>query len=154
VPLRFGLARPNGRASSPTVGTTRRHGELTVTLAPRILHELTESQSRLVKRHERALLRLADELARRNGFDVWSIMFVIADTRGRIGGALRAAVPLPSIGPVVLPARAAQLEAWAAELGKHAPVWDLQGARDGISVIVIDEKDAIAVTRIDRQATR
>lgn len=135
------------------MGAARRHGELTVTLAPRVLHELTEPQSRLLKRHERALRRLADELARRNGFDALSIMFVLADTRGRIGGALRAAVPLPNIGPVVLPARAAQLEAWAAQLGKHAPVWDLQGPSDGIVVIVIDENDAIAVTRIDRQAT-
>lgn len=123
------------------------------TLGPRVLHELTEPQSRLVKRHERALRRLADEFAQRNGFDALSIMFILADTCGRIGAALRAAVPLPSIGPVVLPARAAQLDAWAAQLGKHAPVWDLQGASHGIAVIVIDENDVIAVTRIDRQAT-
>jgi hypothetical protein len=120
---------------------------------PRVLHELTEPQSRLVKRHGRALRRLADELARRNGFDVLSIMFVLADTRGRIGGALRVALPLPALGPVVLPARAAQLEAWAEQLGRHAPVWDLQGTGDGIVVIVIDENDAIAVTRVGRQAT-
>jgi hypothetical protein len=123
------------------------------TLAPGVLHELTEPQSRLVKRHGRALRRLADELARRNGLGALSIMFVLADTRGRIGAAFRAAVPLPSIGPVVLPARAAQLEAWTAQLGKYAPVWDLRGVCDGIVVIVIDENDAIAVTRIDRQAT-
>lgn len=122
-----------------------------VTLAPRVLHQLTELQSRLVKRHGRALRRLADELARRNGFDPLWVMFILADTRGRIGGALRAAVPLSAIGPVVLPARAAQLEAWAAQLGKHAPVWDFQGVNDGIVVIVIDENDAITVTRIELQ---
>jgi hypothetical protein len=133
------------------VGATGRRGELMQTVAPRVLHELTEPQSGLLRRHERALLRLADEFARRNGSDVFSIMFVLlADSRGRIGGALRASVSLRTVGPVVLPARAAQLEAWAEQLGKHAPVWDLQGTSDGIVVVVIDANDAIAVTRIDR----
>lgn len=118
------------------------------TLVPRVLHELTESQSRLVKRHERALLRLADELARRNGFDAFSIMFILGDTRGRIGGALRAAVPAPAIGPIVLPGKTEQLQAWVEQLARYAPVWDLQSTVAGVVAIVIDENDSMAVTTI------
>ncbi len=113
-------------------------------------HDLTEAQFQLVKRHERALLRLAGELARRGGFDANSIMFVLADARGRIGGALRAAVPLAAIGPVVLPGRSAQLGAWVEQIARFTPVWDFQGRADGLVVIVVDEDDAAAVTRIER----
>jgi len=119
------------------------------TLGPRVLQELTEAQLRLVKRHGRALRRLAVELARRHGFDALSIMFILADTRGRIGGALRASVPLPRIGPVVLPSQAADLDAWVAQLARYAPVWDLRGTSAGTVVVVIDEHDAIAVTHTD-----
>ena len=92
-----------------------------MTLLRRMQHELTEAQFQLVKRHERALLRLP-ELARRKGVDAAAIMFVVADARGRIGGALRAALPSPTIEPVVLPARAEHLEAWVEQLARHAPV--------------------------------
>ena len=121
------------------------------TSGPRVQHEPNEDQSRLVKRHKRALLRLAQQLAQRSGVDAVAIMFVVADARGRIGGALRAALPLPTIGPVVLPARAEQLEAWVEQLARYAPVWDLRGTSDGLVVILIDEKDAMAVTRVHKR---
>jgi hypothetical protein len=136
------------------VGAAGRHGELMARSGPLVLHELTESQSHLVKRHERALLRLTDELAQRNGVEATAIMFVLADTNGRIGGAIRAAVRLRAIGPVVLPGRAEQLEAWVEHLARYAPVWDFQGKTDGLLVIVIDENDAVAVTRIERPPPR
>jgi len=116
-------------------------------------HELTEAQCQLVRRHERGLLRLADELARRNGSDASSIMFVLADARSRIGGALRTAMPLATIGPVVFPSHAAQLHSWIERLARFVPVWDFQGNADGLVVIVVDENDAAAVTRISRLPT-
>ena len=116
----------------------------------RMQHELTEAQCRLVKRHERALLRLADELVRRSGFDASSMAFVLADARGRTGGALRAAMPLATIGPVVLPGRAAQLHSWVEQIARFTPVWDFQGRADGLVVIVVDQNDAAAVTSIER----
>lgn len=115
----------------------------------RMQHELTEAQFQLVRRHERALLRLAGELARRGGFDANSIMFVLADVHGRIGGALRAAVPLAAIGPVVLPGRAAQLHSWVEQIARFTPVWDFRGRADSLVVIVVDENDAAAVTHIE-----
>lgn len=113
-----------------------------------VQHGLTEAQLQLLKRHERALLRLADELARRGGLEPTSVMFVLADPRGRMGGALGAALPLATIGPVILPGRAELLAAWVEQLATYAPVWDLQGNVDGLTTIVIDESDAIAIVRV------
>ena len=76
-------------------------------------------------------------------------MFVVADARGRIGGTLRVSLPLSSIGPVVLPGRAAELEGWIERLALQGPVWDCTGgSKGGIAVILVDEGDAMAVARI------
>jgi hypothetical protein len=93
------------------------------------------------------LIRLAGELARRRDVFASSIMFILADPRGRIGGALRATIGLRMIGPIVLPSRVEELATWAESLARYGPVWDFQGKVVGIVVIV--ENDAIAVTTID-----
>lgn len=116
--------------------------------AAQVHYELTEAQSRLVKRHERALLRAASALARRNCLPAAAVMFVLADARGRIGSALCAEMASATIGPVVLPSRIETLEAWVNQLAKHAPVWDLQRNTAGVAVIVVDEHDVVAVIRI------
>jgi hypothetical protein len=87
-------------------------------------------------------------LAARNSMAPTDIMFVLADPAGRIGGALRAAVPVAAIGPVVLPGRAAELSAWTQRLALHGPVWDLSEGTTGIPVVVIDVHDAMAVVRV------
>lgn len=112
-----------------------------------VQHHLTAAQARLLERHERGLRRLAGELAARRNMDVAEIMFTIADRNGRIGRALSAALPT-SIGPVVLPGRAAELDAWVERLAVRGPVWDFTAGADGIPVIVIDERDSIAVVRL------
>ena len=104
---------------------------------------LTAGQVRLLERHGRGLRRLADTLAAKNALAPMDIMFVVADAAGRIGAALRAALPVASVGPVVLPGRAAELHAWVERFAAHGPVWDQSGA--GIPVVVIDEHDAMAV---------
>lgn len=116
-----------------------------------VQHRLTEPQSHLLARHRRALIRLAGELARRGGVHVGSVMFVLADVQGHVGAALRAALAWPTVGAVVLPSAASQLEAWTEQLARHAPVWDLQATRNGTIVIVIDKADAIAVTRVSHE---
>jgi len=115
---------------------------------PVVQHGLTTGQTALLERHRTGLLRLASELARRNGLNSGDIMFTIADRNGRIGGALSAALPGPAIGPVVLPGRAAELDAWVQRLALHGPVWDFTGGSTGIPVIVIDADDVMAVVRL------
>lgn len=112
---------------------------------PTVQHAPTAAQTRLLERHERGLRRLAGELAARNGMQAYEVMFVVADRQGRIGRALSAALPKASIGPVVLPGRAGELEAWVERLALHGPVWDLLEGSTGIPVVVVDEHDAMAV---------
>lgn len=114
---------------------------------PTVQHRLTDAQARLLERHEQGLRRLASTLAMRNGLDLTEIMFTIADRKGRIGRALSAALPT-SIGPVVLPGRAAELSAWVARFAVHGPVWDFTDGKKGIAVIVIDQHDNMAVVRL------
>ena len=116
---------------------------------PTVQHRLTAAQACLVERHERGLRRLADTLAAKNCVRSMDLMFVLADPAGRIGGALRAALPTASIGPVVLPGRAAELSEWVARLAIHGPVWDFSAASAGIPVIVVDADDSMAVARLD-----
>jgi hypothetical protein len=115
---------------------------------PVVQHALTKGQTALLDRHCTGILRLASELARRNGLNSDDIMFTIADRNGRIGHALNAALPGPAIGPVVLPGRAAELDAWVQRLALHGPVWDFTGGSTGIPVIVIDADDSMAVVRL------
>jgi hypothetical protein len=115
---------------------------------PIVQRGLTDGQTKLLERHERGLRRLASELETRNGLTSGDIMFVIADPKGRIGDALSAALPMPTIGPVVLPGRAADLDAWVERLALHSPVWDFTEGPAGIPVIVIDEHDAMAVVHL------
>lgn len=116
-----------------------------------VQHGLTEAQARLLERYERGLLRAASRLAVKNGMAPTDIMFVIADSTGRIGGALRSALPVAAIGPVVLPGRAAELDAWVERFAIHGPVWDLRSGSSGISVVVIDAYDVMAVVRLVEQ---
>jgi len=109
---------------------------------------LTRGQTGLLDRHRTGLLRLASELARRNGLNSGDIMFTIADRNGRIGHALSAALPGTAIGPVVLPGRAVELDAWVERLALHGPVWDFSGGSTGIPVVVIDADDVMAVVRL------
>lgn len=114
-----------------------------------VLHRLTDAQTLLLERHRRGLERVAVHLAARNRMRQNDLMFTVADRKGRIGQALKAALPAASIGPVVLPARAAELSAWLERLALHGPVLDLTGGgSSGIPVIVIDENDAMALCRI------
>jgi hypothetical protein len=118
-------------------------------MSPRavVQHHLTAAQARLLERHERGLRRLASTLSARNGVKVVEIMLTLADRKGRIGRALSAALPT-SIGPVVLPGRAAELGAWVARLAVHGPVWHFTEGTNGIPVIVIDQHDVMAVVRL------
>jgi hypothetical protein len=116
---------------------------------PTVQHALTELQAQLLARHKGGLLKAASRLAMKNGMAPTDILFVLADSTGRIGGALRAVVPVASIGPVVLPGRATDLHAWVARLAIHGPIWDLRGGPLGIPVLVIDEHDAMAVVRLN-----
>lgn len=115
---------------------------------PVVRHGLTRGQTALLERHRTGLLRLASELARRNGLNSGDILFTIADRNGRIGRALSAALPGLAIGPVVLPGRAVELDAWVKRLALHGPVWDFTGGSVGIPVIAIDADDAMAVVRL------
>jgi len=112
---------------------------------PVVQHGLTAGQGQLLKRYERGLRRLADALSAKNALAPADVMFVLAAAEGRIGGALRVALPVAAIGPVVLPGRAAELHAWVKRLAARGPVWDLRGSSSGIPVVVIDEHDAMAV---------
>ena len=118
---------------------------------PAVQHRLTDAQAGLLERHKGGLLRAASMLAARNSMAPTDIMFVLADCKGRIGRALAAAIPSASIGPVLLPGRAAELDAWVERLAQHGPVWDLRSASLGIPVIVIDAHDAMAVVRLDER---
>jgi hypothetical protein len=115
---------------------------------PFVRHGLTTGQTALLDRHRRGLLRLASELATRNGLNSHDIMFTIADRNGRTGRALSAALPGLAIGPVVLPGRAVELDAWVKRLALHGPVWDFTRGSIGIPAIVIDADDAMAVVRL------
>lgn len=115
---------------------------------PIVQHGLTVGQEQLLKRHERGLLRLAVELAARNGLEATEVMFVLADRKGRLGRALSTALATASIGPVVLPGRAFEREAWVAGLALHGPVWDLTDGTTGTPVVVVDEHDAMAVIHL------
>lgn len=117
-----------------------------------VVHALTLAQARLLERHRQGLLRLAAELAQRSGMETGDIVFTVADRQGRIGRALSAALPAASIGPVVLPGRAAELSAWVERLAVHGPVWDLTGGASGIALVVIDADDVIAVVRVVEQS--
>lgn len=117
---------------------------------PTVQHRLTDTQACLLERHERGLRRLAATLAQRNGMRSADIMFTLADRKGRIGRALSAALSMASIasiGPIVLPGRAAELAAWVERLAVHGPVWDFTDGSPGIPVIVIDANDTMAVVR-------
>ena len=113
-----------------------------------VQHQLTVAQAQLLERHQNGLERAAVELARRNALRPVDVMFLLADRRGRMGGALAAALPDTSIGPVVLPGRARELDAWVERLALHGPVWDFSGGSTGIPVVVIDADDVMAVRRI------
>jgi hypothetical protein len=115
---------------------------------PVVQHSLTEAQVRLLDRHERGLRSVASELANRNGLAPKDIVFILADRKGRIGRALGAAVSVSAIGPVVLPGRAAELQAWIQRLAVQGPVWDCTATDDGIAAIVIDHDDAMALCRV------
>ena len=73
-------------------------------------HVLTAAQARLLERNKNGLLRAASALSAKTGMAPTAIMFTLADRKGRIGRALSAAVPIPAIGPVVLPGRAVELD--------------------------------------------
>jgi len=120
---------------------------------PLVQQSLTCAQERLLERHRRGLLCMAVQLARRNGVEPTEIMLTIADRKGRVGRALSAALPRASIGPVVLPSRAAELEEWFERLARHGPVWDFTRGDAGIAIIVIDHEDHMAVCRMSN-ATR
>lgn len=123
------------------------------TFRPTVQRGLTDGQARLLERHRLGLRRLAAELARRSGLELTDIMVTLANRKGRIGRALSVAVPSPAIGPVVLPGRAAELDAWVQRLALHGPVWDFTGGSIGFPVIVIDADDAMAVVRLDKGAS-
>lgn len=118
------------------------------TLGRGVQHGLTGRQAQLLERHNGGLLRAASVLAAKNDMAAADIMFVMAERRGRIGGALGAALPLAAIGPVVLPGRAAELQAWIQRLAVHGPIWDCTGANEGIAIILIDQHDAMALCRL------
>ena len=118
-----------------------------------VQHRPTAEQAQLLKRHGRGLRRLADALSAKNGLRPEDIAFVLADAAGRIGEALRAALPVASVDPVVLPGRAAELSAWLERLALHGPVWDLSGAIIGFPVIVVDEHDAMGLVRLVEQSS-
>lgn len=120
---------------------------------PNVQHTLTEAQARLLARHARGLRRLAGSLAVKNGFRPEEIMFVLADRTGRIGRAISATLSIASIGPSVLPGRAAELDAWVERLAIHGPVWDLSGVTTGIPVVVVDADDVMAVVRLVEHST-
>ena len=109
---------------------------------------LTDAQRRLVERHRSGLVRLALNLATRGNMDPTDVLLLVADSSGRIGRALARALPDPTIGPVVLPGKACELEAWVTSLAIHGPVWDVRNAHGRIEVIVIDARDCMAVTRV------
>ena len=115
---------------------------------PTLQHALTDAQAQLLDRHKTGLLRAASSLAGKNGLHPHDVMFVLADRSGRIGRALSAAVPIASIGPVVLPGRADALEDWVQRLAMHGPVWDLTHGSLGIPVVLIDQHDAMAVCMV------
>jgi hypothetical protein len=120
--------------------------------APDVQHVLTAAQAWLLERHKNGLLRAASTLSAKNGMAPTDMMFTLADRKGRIGRVLGDAVPVSAIGPVALPGRAAELNAWVQRLAVHGPVWDLSGPITGIPVIVIDEHDAMAVVRLGEQS--
>ena len=120
---------------------------------PTVPHTLTEAQARLLVRHARGLRRLADVLAVKNGLRPEQIMFVLADRNGRTGRAIIATLSIASIGPPVLPGRAAELDAWVEQFAIHGPVWDLSGATTGIPVIIVDADDVMAVVRLVEHST-
>lgn len=123
------------------------------TAKPVVQHCLTESQAGLLARHRQGLSRLASTLAAKNGLASTDILLVLADRKGRIGHALNAVSRAGSIGPAVLPGRAAELDAWVERLAVLGPVSNLTGGSTGIPVIVVDRDDSMAVVRLGQEST-
>jgi hypothetical protein len=115
------------------------------TLRGRMPHGLTKKQAQLLNRYRNGVLRAALALSAKNGIGVADVMFVLADQRGRIGGTLRTALPVTSIGPALVPCRVGELSTWTEQLALHGPVWDCRTGQGEIVVIVVDEEDAMSV---------
>lgn len=119
-----------------------------------VKRHLTVGQARLLSCHRQGLERAAVELAWRNAIRPIDIMFVLADRKGRIGRTLAKALPVTSIGPVVLPGRARELEAWVEHLALYGPLWEFSDGSTGIPVVVIDSDDLMAVLRFAGHGAR
>jgi hypothetical protein len=112
---------------------------------------LTGAQARLLQRHQRGLGRLAGVLSAKAGRDPTEIMFVLAHRDSNVGTLAREQLGDRVVGgseAVVVPGLATELDTWLARLALAGPVYDCTSGLVGIAVVVIDERNEMAVCRL------
>jgi hypothetical protein len=110
----------------------------------------TEAQLRLLGRHRRGILKLADLLTAKSGVRSDALMFVLAAQRSNVASVIREVFPgaLPAKESVVIPGLATELPKWIERLALSGPLVDCVTVDRGILVIVIDDANAMALSRI------
>jgi hypothetical protein len=110
---------------------------------------LTVGQARLIARHRRGILRLAEVLAAKSGVHPNGLMFVLAARQSNIASVIRELFPgaIAVKDTVVVPGLVEELTKWIERLAVSGPVWDCTASSTGIPVLLIDDLDAIALLR-------
>lgn len=117
-------------------------------MTPRPAIQLTCGQSRLLTRHRRGLARLARVLAEKTGGAPTDVLFLLAHQQCRVARLVREQLGVrgtPGVGAIVVPGLAIELPAWVARLALAGAVVDCRARREGVSVIVVDDRDATAL---------
>jgi hypothetical protein len=111
---------------------------------------LTVGQVRLLARHRRGLLRLAQVLAAKSGVCPADLMFVLANSQSQFASAVRELFPntLRVKEAVIIPGLAKELAKWIERLAVSGPVWNSTASSEGIPVILIDDENTMALVRI------
>jgi hypothetical protein len=110
---------------------------------------LTVGQARLLARHRRGILRLAEVLGAKSGVHPNGLMFVLAGQRSNMASVIGELFPSVALGKetVIVPGLATELPKWIERMAVSGPVWDCTASSTGIPVLLIDDLDAIALLR-------
>jgi len=111
---------------------------------------LTIGQAHLLARHRRGILRLASVLSAQSGVHPNDLMFVLAGQRSNIAGVIQELFPNVALckDAVVVPGLATELPKWIERLAVSGPVWDCTSSAQGISVILVDDSNVMALGRL------
>ena len=113
-------------------------------------HPLTVGQAHLLAQHRRGLLRLAEVLGARAGVRPDGLMFVLAARQSNIASVIQELFPNVALSKdaVLVPGLATELPKWIERLAVSGPVSDCTSSAQGISVILVDNSNVMALRRL------